>query len=241
MIMAKGVEIPKFMADTYKAMEQGDRIAGRRFNEWLEWELKRAGRYDDDPNLKNHPTKIREVLEWAGPHITIPAGGFKTVADIACGTGMVAEALREKDLLAKEGRIIGVDYSKEMLKRAESSGRLDPKRGDEVHHATAEDMHMLGDSSLDFAASVEGLHPNHTDLPRFYAELMRVLKPGKSALISYQHTPNEIFPHTLPQNIDNWPHVRSAREAGFDVVARDHIQTKGGPEFVMVVRKPGRK
>ena len=77
------------------------------------------------------------------------------VLDIACGTGLLCFALREK----KRCRVVGVDLSLRMLHFAEKS-----KRDDEVRflHQDATDLAGLGDRSFDYATMLVLLH----ELPR---------------------------------------------------------------------------
>jgi ubiquinone/menaquinone biosynthesis C-methylase UbiE len=105
----------------------------------------------------------------------------KRVADIGCGGGIYAKALAE--LGARE--VIALDYSEEMLKGARVT-HGDPRilfcRGDA--YATG-----LPSDSVDIAFNRALIH-HLNDLPRFFAEMYRILCPG-GQIFTQNRTPED--------------------------------------------------
>lgn len=103
----------------------------------------------------------REALKRAG----LRAG--MSVADVAIGTGLVAgEALK---IIGPEGRLIGVDPSREMMRRAEE------RLGIETRSGTADSL-PLSNATFDFLSMGYALR-HVSDLNAAFAEFKRVLKP----------------------------------------------------------------
>jgi ubiquinone/menaquinone biosynthesis C-methylase UbiE len=74
-----------------------------------------------------------------------------SVLDIACGTGQLSFALREK----KNCRVVGIDISLRMLRFAEKSN---PNDGVKFVHADATNLADLADDSFDFAIILLLMH-----------------------------------------------------------------------------------
>lgn len=90
------------------------------------------------------------------------------VADVACGTGLVArEALR---IVGETGRVVGIDPSPGMLKHASDSIRIEARSG------RAEAIPEVGDT-FDFLSMGYALR-HVDDLGSAFTEFRRVLKPG---------------------------------------------------------------
>jgi ubiquinone/menaquinone biosynthesis C-methylase UbiE len=83
----------------------------------------------------------------------VPEGS--SVLDIACGTGQLCFALREK----KHCRVVGVDLSLRMLRFADKSNRYNDVR---FVHQDATDLAEFGDGTFDYATMALLLH----ELPR---------------------------------------------------------------------------
>ncbi len=82
----------------------------------------------------------------------VPEGS--SVLDIACGTGLLSSALREKNC-----RVTGLDLSLRMLRFAEKRNRYDDVR---FVHGDATDLGGFGDRSFDYATILLLLH----EIPR---------------------------------------------------------------------------
>ena len=95
------------------------------------------------------------------------------VLDLATGTGDLAFALAPS---LRRGKIIGVDISEQMIRRAEEIRRQRKVRNAEFR--VGDMMHLaLPDSSIDMVTVSYGLR-NCPDVPTALREVHRVLKPG---------------------------------------------------------------
>lgn len=105
--------------------------------------------------------------------------------DLGCGTGYLARAL-----VGLCSRLVCVDRSEEMLKRARAKLDRAPQSGTEVEFRQGQlDQLPLADGELD--GLVAGMVLHHlADLERPAAEMRRVLRPGGSACVL------ELAPHS---------------------------------------------
>lgn len=106
----------------------------------------------------HHPRSLAHILGIVGDH------RLERALDIACGTGMSTVALG-----AHAETVVGVDVSAEML----GSARRAP--GASYLLGSAERMPFT-DDAFDAATCCSGVH--WFDQARFFAELMRVLRPA---------------------------------------------------------------
>ncbi len=105
--------------------------------------------------------------------------GGSVVADLACGTGDLCRELQRHGIVA-----VGLDLSMGMLASAKTSSPL--------LHADILAM-PLSDSSVDGATCGFALR-NLVDLPEFFAELSRVVRPGgRIALLDAARPTNRIL------------------------------------------------
>lgn len=98
------------------------------------------------------------------------------VADLGCGDGHLT-----LEMAAWSTHVIGVDRSREVLKRARSLARRRRVTNVEWTHGEIEDV-PLPDETLDLAVLSQALH--HAEMPeRAVAEAARVVKPSGRVLI----------------------------------------------------------
>jgi ubiquinone/menaquinone biosynthesis C-methylase UbiE len=92
-----------------------------------------------------------------------------SVADVGCGTGRFAEPLQSRF----QARVIGIDPSREMLKRA-----IQKSAGERVQYVIGqgEDIPLRGDS-MDLVFMSMVFH-HFSDVSRVLGECRRVLRPG---------------------------------------------------------------
>ena len=95
-----------------------------------------------------------------------------TVADICTGTGDLAQHLLPR--IGPQGRVIGVDFSREMLHHAEKRFANVPNV--QWHQGDALDL-PLADNSVDASLICFGLR-NVEDIPKALAEMVRITRPG---------------------------------------------------------------
>jgi len=96
------------------------------------------------------------------------------VLDLGCGSGL--DALTAADRLGQEGRVVGVDFSDNMLRRAQRA--RDAIAADHVSlcRASAESL-PLADDSVDVAL-VNGIFNLNPARSAIFGELSRVVRPG---------------------------------------------------------------
>ena len=130
----------------------------QEFNEWA-----RAGK--GASMERGH----RPVGEQAIQRMQIPAQA--TVLDVGCGSGWAARLIAQR---ARQGHVVGIDVSDEMVRLA---------REESVKHANVE-FQVASAEQLPFDAaefthafSMESLY-YYADIERALVEIRRVLKPG---------------------------------------------------------------
>ncbi|UMB72507.1 class I SAM-dependent methyltransferase [Mycobacterium paraterrae] len=138
------------------------------------------------------------------------------VADIACGTGILADRI-QRDLHPAE--VYGVDMSEGMLKQAQSrSSEVDWRRG------PAEQL-PFDDQTLDAVVTTSAFH--FFDQPAALREFHRVLSPGGLVAVSTMSARRRIVPGSTwaPQHNPTPAEMRRLFEdAGFTVVEQRRVR-----------------
>ena len=96
-----------------------------------------------------------------------------TALDLACGTGSLTRRLAEK--VGPEGYVLGVDFSKEMLRVARPAPNIEYRLGD------ATDLQGVPSGAFDAATIAYGTR-NIPDLDALFSEMARTLRPGGVAV-----------------------------------------------------------
>lgn len=117
------------------------------------------------------------VTDWGLSHVAIEK--HATILDIGCGGGRTVSKLVE---IASEGKVYGVDFSKESVAVAKRTNRqwIDMARV-EIREGSVSQLSFSGDT-FDLITAVE-THFWWPDLPADLCELLRVLKPGGKLVI----------------------------------------------------------
>lgn len=123
-----------------------------------------AERYDE---LLRHNREGAERLVAA-----LPAGDYRTLLDVGCGTGFITEAARAR--FGGLRRVVGVDPSAEMLARFRAKSL--PGLEVELHQAGVGGM-PVADGSADLVLSGMAFHW-FPDKPAAVAAMARALRPG---------------------------------------------------------------
>ena len=117
------------------------------------------------------------VTDWGLSHIAI--ANRDIVLDVGCGGGRTVSKLAA---IATEGKVYGVDYSRESIAVATRTnrqwiaiGRVDIREASVSHLPFSEDM-------FDVITAVE-THFWWPDLPAAMRELLRVLRPGGKLIV----------------------------------------------------------
>ena len=127
-----------------------------------------AGRYELLNTLMTaglHRLWNRKVVEATG----LRPGG--RALDLACGTGTLTRDLARK--VGSDGYVIGVDFSREMLKSAQTR----PVPNIEYRLGDATNLQGIESNSFDAATIAYGAR-NIPDLDALMSEMARVVKPG---------------------------------------------------------------
>lgn len=133
------------------------------------WELVADGYADElDLLMRNFSLSAAELLNPARDAIVI---------DVATGPGTLS-----LDLAPRVQRIDAIDFSPRMLERLRAAARARNLANIQATHADGQALPFANDS-YDAGFSLFGLM-FFPDRPRGYAELLRVLRPGRRALIS---------------------------------------------------------
>jgi demethylmenaquinone methyltransferase/2-methoxy-6-polyprenyl-1,4-benzoquinol methylase len=141
-----------------------------------------AGRYD----LLNTLLSFRRDRYWRSSTVScLGLSGHETVLDVATGTGKLADELGQQ--LSGKGRVVGIDFCREMLCRAKA------KDGSaEFVLATAERA-PFPDNTFDCATIGFALR-NVPDVERMLLEITRVVKSGgKVVCLEFSRPRHRIF------------------------------------------------
>ena len=93
--------------------------------------------------------------------------------DLACGTGSLTRDLAKK--VGPEGHVLGVDFSREMLRTARPAPNVEYRLGD------ATDLAGVSSGAFDAATIAYGAR-NIPDLDALFSEMARTLRPGGVAV-----------------------------------------------------------
>ncbi|CAN5784109.1 bifunctional demethylmenaquinone methyltransferase/2-methoxy-6-polyprenyl-1,4-benzoquinol methylase UbiE [soil metagenome] len=93
--------------------------------------------------------------------------------DLACGTGSLTRELAKK--VGPEGYVLGVDFSREMLRAARPAPNVEYRLGD------ATDLEDVSSGAFDAATIAYGAR-NIPDLDPLFSEMARTLRPGGVAV-----------------------------------------------------------
>ena len=190
--------------------------------------VKLAG-YDEAALLELPPDSVVNSFGCGNP---VAYSGLKpgdVVVDLGSGAGI--DILIAGKKVGPTGRVIGVDMTDEMIKRAEANIRSAGLKNVEVRKGIIEEL-PIDDSSVDWVISncVINLSPEKS---KVFNEIARVLKPGGQMLISdivVENLPdwvreNEIlYSSCVAGAISEAEYVAGLREAGLvDIDVRDRL------------------
>jgi len=129
-----------------------------------------AGRYD----LMN--TVMTAGLNRLWNRKVVRATGLEPggrALDLACGTGTLTRDLAKK--VGPEGYVLGVDFSREMLRVAKPQANVEYRLGD------ATNLQDVSSGAFDAATIAYGAR-NIPDLDALFSEMARALRPGGVAV-----------------------------------------------------------
>lgn len=118
------------------------------------------------------------INHWTTEVLSI--GESEVILEVGIGNGSTINQIVRNN---KIGRVIGIDISNEMLRRAEKINKQYIEQGVvELHYADVMDL-PFKDSSFDKVFTVHTIY-FWTDMNRAFYEIYRVLKPGGKVYIS---------------------------------------------------------
>lgn len=136
------------------------------------WEKKRDLKYRYDSTADVYDGRYREVQKRKYRAIQEDLSGARCLLDVGCGTGLLLD-----DLPRCGGFVVGVDFSREMLRRAEE--RFD---GVSLILADADNL-PFQDESFDTVVSLTLLQ-NMPDPKRTVREMARVTEAGGKVIVT---------------------------------------------------------
>lgn len=128
---------------------------------------------------------------------SIPPGA--TVLDLGCGAGL--DSLIAARRVGPTGKVIGVDFSEAMLRRARQAAVAAGIDNVEFHQADAENL-CLDDASIDVAL-VNGIFNLNPARDHLFQELARVVRPG-GAVYAAELILREPLPPEAQADETNW-------------------------------------
>lgn len=186
---------------------------GRRFNDAVTsfWSL--AAPVYDLPALQ------RWVYQPAQDEVVdaLRAHGAQRIADIACGTGILAARIHDE---LHPAEVHGVDMSDGMLAQAHA-------RSSHVHWCKAPaELLPFDDGALDAVVSTSAFH--FFDQPAAMREFHRVLAPGGLAAVATISPPQPPLLRGLSAGIGDSPSPRDMRrlftDAGFEISDQHRVR-----------------
>ena len=176
-----------------------------------------------DIELKSIPEESILGLGCGAPLKFANLKGGETVVDLGSGAGI--DAFLASKLLGKEGKVIGIDMTDEMLEKARKTSIANNYKNIEFRKGDIEEKIPIEDNSVDVVISncVINLTSNKTNT---FKEIYRILKKNGNArmIISDLITTKEINNNDI--NTDNWcscidgaltkeNYLQSIKDAGF--------------------------
>lgn len=118
-----------------------------------------------------------KLTDWGLSHVSIKPCDF--VLDVGCGGGRTVSKLAA---IAAEGKVYGIDFSKESVAFAKKTNRIWIDKGCvEIQEASVSQL-PFSDNTFDVVTAVE-THFWWPDLSAGMREVLRVLKPGGSLIV----------------------------------------------------------
>jgi arsenite methyltransferase len=186
-----------------------------------------------EEELKTVPVEAVMSLGCGNPVALSELRQGEIVLDLGCGGGL--DAFLAAQRVDPTGRVIGVDVTPEMVKRANETAGKASLANVEFKHASIERL-PLDDGSVDVAIS--NCVMNHcSDKVRAFEEVYRVLKPRGRMCISDLVTAGEFSEDALKDEVwGEWlrvaqsksDYLRAIEQAGFQ-----EVTVKGEASFPM--------
>ncbi len=196
-----------------------------RWNEWANWWAKRADerglwkRCHRDPNLALSPGEMRFLADVRDLRVCVLGSGDNEVVFALAGLG---------------AEVTSVDISEEQLKIAEARAHT---LGLEITFVRADvtDLKDLEDENFDVAYTGGHVSIWVSDIRRYYAEAVRILKVGGLFVVNEYHPFRRIWDEEAEGMVSRYPYFGSGPVEHWDDEGRlgiefhwtvaDHIQS----------------
>ncbi len=119
------------------------------------------------------------------------------ILDVGCGLGDLTQGLAHSHLICNS-RVFAFDHSVQSLR--EAAAVTEPHNGNSVHYSAQDAFNLFfPDAFFDLVAGSAVLHHFH-DVPKFFHELARVLKPGAKAVFGEPFFDGYFWPSLFLKN-----------------------------------------
>ena len=197
-----------------------------------------AGRYD----LLNRVISLSLDARWRRKAVAAALNGDeRMVLDLGTGTGDMA--FMAGRAIGKQGKVVGIDFALEMLRLANAKRRADPQGHKTLFVQATALSAPFRDRTFDAALTAFVLR-NITNLPLFFAEAHRLLKPG-GKFVSLDMFPPAGFPFSILYSIYfyhlvPWLGACLARDRAAYQYLSDSVRTFHRPEAIAeMIRQAG--
>jgi SAM-dependent methyltransferase len=130
----------------------------------------------DDAEIDALPASVTESFAGVGDPLAL--GQLRegdTMLDLGCGAGL--DTIRASRRVGATGHVIGVDFSPEMIEKAQRNAEAVGARNAQFRHGEADAL-PVEDGSVDLVI-FNGVFNLCLDKPKVLAEAFRVLRPGR--------------------------------------------------------------
>ncbi|KAK2740742.1 hypothetical protein FQN57_005974 [Myotisia sp. PD_48] len=166
-----------FASLSFQVADGGKSIPWQAFDAYRKSDFSHAAYASFRPS---YPPKLYDTI------LSYHQGQYKTCLDLGCGHGLVSRAFS-----SHFDKVYGIDPSPGMIQQAKN---LTSEQNIEFIESKAESLPFIASKSIDLVVSGEAAH--WFDMPRLFAELNRIMRPGGTmAFWGYTDHVFPDFPH----------------------------------------------
>lgn len=184
----------------------------------------------DNRNIAALPGGVLDTFSGCGNPLSIEKlKPGETVLDLGCGGGL--DSFLAAELVGEKGRVIGLDMTKEMIRKAETNAEKMRLKNVTLKRGEMEDI-PLEDGSVDVIISNNAINLS-PEKEKVFAESFRVLRPGGRLMICDLISKEDI-PDEEREDLNAWALCQSSvvtEEEYLDIIK------KAGFENITIVSK----